>query len=372
MNSSRYMRGYIEGFYGRLLSWQDRHAILDQLNQLEMNCYFYAPKEDPNHRLLWRQDWDENWCNAMSGFCEQAGANKIDVIVGIAPGLDYDFFNEDKEFTILVEKSQQLEKAGVSAIVLMFDDIEPAPDHFARLGRSEAECHANTARRLSEALTVPVYLVPRIYADEIADNASLYYQELAALLPAGMPLFHCGQHIVAGADPLQPETELVAQAGFARLVLWDNHYCNDYCPRRLFVGPHRGRTQNAELLLNGTGMPETDRLLLALMHVGDDERQWQAALTAADVPEAFLTISHWFDAPVLTGQLPPPLPLPDDREMAAIEDLLWRWKSPLAREWYPFLFGLKHDALLASGQMPRERIAKTQTAPLFHYLDRLS
>jgi hyaluronoglucosaminidase len=52
----------------------------------------------------------------------------------------------------------------------------------------------------------------------------------------------------------------------------------------------------------------------------------------------------------------------------AIETLLWRWKTPLAREWYPFLFGLKHDLQIASGALPALRIAKTQTTPLYRHL----
>ena len=57
-----------------------------------------------------------------------------------------------------------------------------------------------------------------------------------------------------------------------------------------------------------------------------------------------------------------------DREVAAIEALLWRWKTPLAREWYPFLFGLKHDLLLSTGNLPGLRIHKTQTAALAQHL----
>jgi len=44
--------------------------------------------------------------------------------------------------------------------------------------------------------------------------------------------------------------------------------------------------------------------------------------------------------------------------------LLWQWKGPLAREWYPYLFGLKGDLLIAGGEMKDERIAKTQTNAL--------
>ena len=123
------------------------------------------------------------------------------------------------------------------------------------------------------------------------------------------------------------------------------------------------------LMLNGTGMVESDLLLLSVMQAGDDDHRWQAALRAHGVPDAFFAVAAWFDAPVISGTMPKILPRPDAGQMAAIEHLLWRWKTPLAREWYPFLFGLKHDALIQSGKMPAERVAKTQLAPLYQHLD---
>ncbi|MGB2069624.1 MAG: beta-N-acetylglucosaminidase domain-containing protein, partial [Candidatus Puniceispirillaceae bacterium] len=62
MLSPRHMRGYIEGYYGRILSWQERHRIVDQLAALGMSSYVYAPKEDVNHRIAWRTAWDGEWC----------------------------------------------------------------------------------------------------------------------------------------------------------------------------------------------------------------------------------------------------------------------------------------------------------------------
>ena len=373
MTSSQHMRGYIEGYYGRLLTWSERRQILDQLASLGMNAYLYAPKEDSRHRVEWRTLWDEEWCKNFAAFCQQAKAVNIDIIAGIAPGLDFNFLHNSNDFDILSKKSHQLKSAGAEMLALMFDDIEaPSADNFPP-GMSEASCHAATVNRLAQDIGEPVALVPRIYADEIASKegeATAHYSDLASALPAKTPVFHCGNRIVAGDNPLMPRQDLAADAGFARLVLWDNRYCNDYCPRRLFVGPHKGRSMNRELMLNGTGMIETDKLLLAVMSAGDDVAAWRAALGDSGVPDAFFYLAPFFDAPALTGDVVQALPLPDAQQMDAIETLLWRWKSPLAREWYPFLFGLKHDSLIASGDLPAERIAKTQSAPLYQHVMR--
>ena len=41
--------GYIEGYYGKLLSWDERLEIIGHLSQNNLNTYFYCPKEDPYH-----------------------------------------------------------------------------------------------------------------------------------------------------------------------------------------------------------------------------------------------------------------------------------------------------------------------------------
>ena len=362
------LRGYIEGYYGRLFGWPDRHRIIARLAVFGMNAYLYAPKEDPCHRVNWRDPWPEQWISGFTTMCAAAAAHGVMVFAGIAPGLDYDSDDHGAEFDTLLAKAVSLQAAGAAAIVLMFDDIEPPSATLDTALLDEIALHARIATRLAACLDVPTLLVPRIYADEISNAAADSYRALAATLPPEMPVFHSGSHIVAGANPLAPHTTPAAAAFGQRLILWDNHYCNDYCPRRLFVGRHAGRVGVRDLMLNGTGMVETDMLLLDLMAAGDNAAAWRAALAGASVPNAFHHVTPWFNAPVTADQVPATLPAPDDAVFEAIETLLWRWKTPLAREWYPFLFGLKHDLLIAAGELPALRIAKTQTDPLHRHL----
>ena len=84
------LRGYIEGYYGKLLDWDDRARIIEQIATLGMNAYFYAPKEDRCHRFDWRRPWDADWIAAFSRFCEKAHRHNVCLLGGIAPGLDYD------------------------------------------------------------------------------------------------------------------------------------------------------------------------------------------------------------------------------------------------------------------------------------------
>ena len=362
------IRGYIEGYYGRLLTWQDRDRIIERMAGLGLNAYLYAPKEDPCHRVDWRSPWPDEWLHGFTAMCNAATTRGVMVFAGIAPGLDYDAQRDSAEFDMLMTKARALQTAGAAAIVLMFDDIEPPPPTLDSALSDEVALHAGIATRLAAQLDVPTLIVPRIYADEISDAAPDSYRALTAAIPADMAVFHCGSHIVAGASPLAPQSTPAGHIFGQRLILWDNVYCNDYCPRRLFVGPHTGRAETGDLMLNGTGMIETDLLLMDIMAAGDDEAAWRGALAKTGVPDEFHRLVTWFNTPVTADRIPAPPPPPDDSSFTAIETLLWRWKTPLAREWYPFLFGLKHDLLIASGKLPELRIAKTQTAALHEKL----
>ena len=85
------IRGYIEGYYGRLLSWEHRELIIKSLYKNNMNTYFYAPKEDINHRLCWKKNYSKSWRLNFRKFTDISKKYKIDVIAGLAPGLDFNF-----------------------------------------------------------------------------------------------------------------------------------------------------------------------------------------------------------------------------------------------------------------------------------------
>jgi hypothetical protein len=52
----------------------------------------------------------------------------------------------------------------------------------------------------------------------------------------------------------------------------------------------------------------------------------------------------------------------------ALDELLWRWKSPLAQEWYPFLMGLRGDLLMLRGEADEFRQAKILPPYLHHHM----
>ena len=372
--------GYIEGYYGRLLDWRDRNRLLGGVAAAAMTSYFYAPKEDAFHRQFWRQPYDKAWHSEFTQFAATAAAKNIHLIAGIAPGLDFDFASLDastdqkNDFTILVAKARQFLANGASMIALLMDDI--AADFEARSGSftNEGRAHAALANRLGLAIDAAIIIVPRIYADSLItpdDTQSFsYLEQFVGHLDPQHQVVYCGDDIVAP----RPFGDAGGHLDPASIIIWDNFYANDYCPRRLFLGPWRSADM-PHIMLNPTGMIETDLLLLGLVAGTRDQAgrgseagkiYWRELIQKAAVPDAFFDIAAYFDAPYGFAA---EFPMPSAKTaLAALEILLWRWKSPLQREWYPHLMGLKQDILLANGELPLERIGKTQMAPLARQL----
>jgi len=372
------MRGYLEGYYGRLLDWSARVTVLNALAEHGLDTYAYAPKEDARHRLRWRDPYDAAWRSDFAAFCRAARARGVSVIAGVAPGIDFDFASlaggADLEAT--VDKLARLRDDGASRLMLLLDDIDP--DFSRRDGgiASEGEAHARLANRLGERLDAALVVVPRIYAGELADAAPGYLDDFAVTLDARHAISVCGRDVVAREVGVA-DCRLPGDIADRETIVWDNLYANDYCPRRLFVGPWQGRAGIDRLLLNATGWPATDRLQLALMAAGldDDAGHADAARREASarevrrahgVPAAFEQIADAFRHPVTNDRAAPlPVQLGDPAaSLTALDELLWRWKTPLSREWYPWLFGLRHDLLIAANTLPADRVLKTQTAPL--------
>ena len=75
-----------------------------------------------------------------------------------------------------------------------------------------------------------------------------------------------------------------------------------------------------------------------------------------------MDIAGFFDLPPQPDAAAAQDPFDPDQTktwLDALDTLLWRWKSPLQREWYPFLMGLRGDLLYRSGAMDSLRKEKT-------------
>ena len=371
--------GYIEGYYGKLLSWDNRKLIVNSLKKNNMNTYFYAPKEDKKHRLNWREQYNSKWRANFREFTNFSHIKNINIIAGIAPGLDFDFKkfnsrsskNECLDFILLYNKAKQLLDNGATSIALLLDDI---PENFKeKFGDkvSEGTSHGVLANMLSKSLGKNIYFVPRIYADELIDGDPSYLKDLSFILDPKIKMFYCGKNVISKKLTNYSRIKKVFRND---IIFWDNYYANDYCPRRFFIGPCIGREKLKNIMINPTGLVNTDLLILDVFASSVKHKpstnEWLTILNDHGVPKIFNNVKQFFLRPNFGSN-----PLPNSfnlntRCFESLDFLLWKWKGALSREWYPYLFGLKHDFQLKKNILTSERLVKTQTAPLSKYLNK--
>ena len=365
--------GYIEGYYGNLLDWKSRKKIIKKMREIDMNFYFYAPKEDINHRLEWRKPYKKLWRNKFRTFCSFANSNNIEIIAGISPGLDFNFssikennFNLSDDFDKLISKFQALIDDGANHVALLLDDI---PENFDKnfSKHEEGLIHAKLSNLLSKKLKRHIFLVPRIYADEMKKENMTYLNNLFQELNKNTQIFYCGKYIVNNKFETSIDTIIEKKAN-NKVIFWDNYYANDYCPKRLILGPWLINEEIKKVMLNLTGMIETDLLLIEIASKckfsKNKTKIWEKVLKTNLIPEEFFAIYKFFEKPSLSSDKNIVKIKVNINIFDKIDRLLWKWKTPLSREWYPYLLSLKQDLQILNDQLPSNRILKTQTNPI--------
>jgi len=265
------------------------------------------PKEDPLHRFQWREAYPVEWMQDFSRFCSAAKSLNIDVVAGVAPGLDFDFKDlpAGNDYQLLLKKCRALLSAGAKYVSLLLDDIDENFNQRSGSFASEGCAHASLANRLGDDLSQSLWVTPRVYANELFTSDLRYLPDFLNQLETCHSVLYCGSDVVARIADSRSVYECAAKSDHI-IVLWDNLYANDYCPRRLFVGPWEGREAATNILLNPTGMVETDCLLLDLMSHElkattaeyNSQSQWEITLREHGVPEAFFELTEYFYHPV--------------------------------------------------------------------------
>ena len=367
--------GYIEGYYGKLLNWNDRCKIIEKLKSNGMSTYLYAPKEDIYHRLRWRELYPQIIINSFTSFIEFSKIKKVKVVVGIAPGLDFDYGDPNKELInknisdlkSLEKKCLQIISFGVNNIALMFDDIDISKHFDVTKQNDEGLLHAKIANHLKKKFKINIFVVPRIYSDELIPTNKYYLNIFFETLNNDIKVFYCGTDIVARNLSLRNFKKFEKYNN--KIIVWDNFYANDYCPKKIFLGKLSKRTITSNIMLNLTGMIETDLFLLDVFDIylkrKNSLKNWKEILNKHEVPHKFTLIFHMVEHPFVVLEN-------KDKNISkyidAIDFLLWKWKSPLSREWYSFLFNLKNDLLIRYNMSNTKKILKTETLPLSQYL----
>ena len=123
-------RGFIEGYYGNPWSIEDRSDLMTYGGYYKLNAYFYAPKDDPKHRVQWRSLYTEDELKWIKQLADAGNASKTRFVYGIHPFPGNDAFginkNEagyQKDLADLKTKLMQVIDQGVRQVAILADDF---------------------------------------------------------------------------------------------------------------------------------------------------------------------------------------------------------------------------------------------------------
>ena len=314
----KFFSGYIEGYYGRLLTFEERLGIVRKLRDIGATHYLYAPKEDLFNRKEWRHPYPAAWMTEFRKFVAASKRLGISVIPGLAPGLSYRYENE-ADFRSLLKKMLAFASAGCGEFCLLMDDIpEQLPKGAKGIFASLGEAHVLLLERLRMNLNSlglkRLWFCPTVYSDFFAPKGlkeNPYLKDLSRNFPADVEWMWTGQAIVSEkitSESLSIVTKMMDRGP----IIWDNLYANDYCPGRIFLGPFSGRPSELRksvsgLMLNPTGLYQTDLFHLDLLGGflrGDSAQEvWREALKKSGVPEGFVDVADFLSSPfILPGE----------------------------------------------------------------------
>ena len=223
------VRGVVEGFYGRPYAPRQRRALLGLLSSLDGSAYLYAPKNDPWHRRLWREPYPKGAWDSLADLFEAGVSRGVDVIFGVSP-----VAAGPAEAASVRKKLSRAVDAGARGVAVLFDDQIDLADE-ALAGR-----HLRLARKAAEGLGVPVTVCPAVYCTELEEQmrGSGYIRLFSRECPDDWNLMWTGRSVVSrrldGPDLSVPALKRPP-------AVWDNLLADDYCLRRIYLAPLRGR-----------------------------------------------------------------------------------------------------------------------------------
>ncbi len=295
-------RGIVEGFYGTPWTHQDRVDILRFEGLHGMNVYYYAPKDDPYHRKLWRDAYPPETQQRLSELVEAAQRNFVDFCFAISPGLTMAYSSE-RDFQILTDKLASVGKLGVSCFALFLDDVPPDlqdPQDRTQF-KTLAQAHVYLTNKLYKHLKEQsaanrLTLTPTTYTNEWGHRD--YLQELGAGVDPGVSMVWTGPKVFSPAITADQAREWGGHIHRPPLI-WDNYPVNDGTRWCRYLGPLTGRDAHLPGVARGlvsNPMNEARASMIPLQTIAD--YLWNAAAYDPAESETRAVVSQYGeDAP---------------------------------------------------------------------------
>ncbi|XP_078588482.1 protein O-GlcNAcase-like isoform X1 [Branchiostoma floridae x Branchiostoma japonicum] len=243
--SNRFLRGVVEGFYGKPWTTDQRRELFRRMNKMGLNTYLYAPKDDYKHRAYWRDLYSVEEAEHLTSLIAEASESSVTFVYALSPGLDITF-SSAKDVTFLKRKLEQVSHFGCKAFALLFDDIETDMCIADKeVFQSFAHAQVSVTNEVYQHLGQPTFLFcPTEYCESRAVpdiETSQYLTTVGSKLLPDIDVLWTGPRVVSkiiSVEHIQKVTKTIKRPP----VIWDNIHANDYDHKRVFLGPYDGRS----------------------------------------------------------------------------------------------------------------------------------
>ncbi len=227
-----------------------------------MNAYLYAPKDDPKHRRLWRERYDEVEHAAFVDLAAHCGACGVRFGFAISPGLDIDYASQADRSALLAKLGAFVD-AGITWFLLALDDI-PLSEGLAPRQGALATWLLDALRSRNAEVTLA--FCPTEY---VGTRPTKYLSELDEALPPEVDVMWTGATVCSPEITAEQASAWGAALGGRPPLLWDNYPVNDGpMSPALHLGPYRGReaalsSTTAGVLCNPMSQAQASKIALA-------------------------------------------------------------------------------------------------------------
>ena len=245
------IKGFIEGFYGRVWNDKKRRRILKLVAENGMNAYFYAPKDDPFLRQKWRSKYDAESLEKFSSLFSYTQEIGISLYYCLSPGLDM-VYSSENDIAVLLEKFLSIYNLGVKNFGLFLDDISPKLIHEAdkEIFGSVCEAHIYLINRISELMPNDTELVicPMQYH---GDGTEEYITTLCRGISENVKVFWTGKKICSPELTSEDAKRFIEHTG-RKPLYWDNFPVNDAeMYGDMHIGPYMNRSADLDSFSEG-------------------------------------------------------------------------------------------------------------------------
>jgi hypothetical protein len=217
--------GLIEGFFGPVWSWEERHTVMRLLAGHGYRFHLYAPKGDPYLRRRWAEPIPADALARMAAFAADCRAHGVRFGVGLTV-LEANQGLDGERLAALTGKVAQLDRIPIDELALLFDDVR-GDDPLAAQRQADVVHRCAAATRAGRLLTCPTYYSTDPILDRVfGPRPEGYLADLGRLLDPAVAVFWTGEEVCArefGLGHLRDVAAILRRPP----TLWDNYPVND-------------------------------------------------------------------------------------------------------------------------------------------------